>query len=330
MRSLTTLVTAAAVLCSAWGCERERAAAPAPPTRDLAASEADQGQAHTEAPSAQQNPRDTPGAGALIVAQSDRLPDAPARIVSLAPSVTEILFAIGAGDRVVGVTRFCDYPAEVAELPKVGGFIDPDLEAILARDAELVIGVAAGDAAVTQKLQRAGLPHVFLKMETFDATYRGIEAIGEVVGEADAAREVVAEMRREVHDIVAVSPEETPSVLFVMGHKPLIVAGPDTFGHEMITLSGARNAAGELEAPYPRLDIERVLEMNPDVIIDATMVSGQRPGDFWKAYDALTAVKRDRVVLFEDASLLRPGPRLVDALRAFKAAVHAAPDPAAP
>ncbi len=327
------------VLCLLWGataCDKKQ---PASDPTERATTATETSAAPTSADTAS-----TPESGAkaedsaepqtgVVAAKSDDLPDNPARIVSLAPNITEILFAIGRGDRVVGVTKFCDYPAAVDDIPDVGGFIDPDTEAIFARKPDLVIGMVAGDERITDALTGADIPYAFLRMENFDQTYRGIEAIGALVGAEDAAAKRVQQMRRDVHEIVARAQGTTqrdgqrpPTALFVLGHDPLVVAGEETFGHELITLAGATNAAAGLDNAYPRLDIEKVLTLDPDVIIDSAMIPDQDTGDFWAAYtESLTAAKTDSIHTFSDPSLLRPGPRLVEALEIFVEAIASEP-----
>ena len=261
------------------------------------------------------------------MARSKEAPERPSRVVSLAPAITEIIHAVGAGEALVGVTRYCDYPPEVTELPKVGGFVDPDLEAILALRPDLVVGMAAGDPDIQGKLERAEIPYLFVRMDTFDQTYRGIRALGEALGHAEQAADLVGRMRRQVHKVSASAQErargDAPEVLFVLGHKPLVVAGPETFGDELITLAGGANAAAGLEGSYPKLDLERVLAMDPDVIVDAAMVPGEGSNlDFWEKRAGLEAVESGRVHAWSEAALLRPGPRLVEALRSFVRALH--------
>ncbi|MEC9399217.1 MAG: helical backbone metal receptor [Myxococcota bacterium] len=285
--------------------------------------------------SAKQNARESsPAKDAILVARSKSLPENPRRIVSMAPNITEILYALDYGDQVVGVTRFCDWPEQVKQKTRIGGFIDPDMEVILSLEPDLVIGMVAGDAKIVDKLEKANIPYAFLKMDHFDATYGGIAHVGALLGadgegkkKADA---LVAKMRQDVHKSATASQarlteqkKSAPSALFVLGHKPLIVAGKRTFGDELITLSGAKNAAANLDGSYPQVDLEKLLQINPDVIIDATMTpsSANTNDDFWKSFGSLEAVKNKRVATFEDPSLLRPGPRLPEALERFSRSI---------
>ncbi|MEM1347293.1 MAG: helical backbone metal receptor [Myxococcota bacterium] len=295
-------------LALAMGCERSEAPKPAPPL--------------TPEPARQATEERREPLGGRVLVQSERVPEEPARIVSLAPSLTETLFALGAGARVVGVTRFCDYPAEAKTLPKIGGFNDHDVEAILALNPDLVMGMASGQKSkLPETLASFDIPHVFFQMRTIEETLEGVEQVGSILGEAKGAEELVASMRADFRGATRDVPESSrPTALFVMGRKPLVVAGPGTFGHEFIERAGGRNAAGALQSAYPMLDAEQVIALNPEVIVDATMLPGRDTGhdaSFWGAFEGVAAVKSGRVRTFSDASLLRPGPRLGEALKRF-------------
>lgn len=313
----------ATTLASAMACERSET--PAVTTDTTATVEAPAPGPEVE-DSGALAPAEEP-ADDRIVARSEELPRSPKRIVSLAPNLTETLFALGAGDRVVGVTRFCDFPEEVHELPKVGGFNDHDIEAILALKPDLVMGMASGPKSkLPETLASYDIPYVFLQMRTIDETFTGLTQVGAMTGMEKQAGELVAAMKAELEQATRDVPDaERPATLFVLGHKPLVVAGPGTFGDEFITRSGGRNAAGSLEGTYPMLDAEQVIALDPGVIIDATMLPGTdsgRSASFWAAFEGVEAVKSGRVRAFADASLLRPGPRLGQAMKRFAKAIE--------
>ena len=257
---------------------------------------------------------------------SDELPEKPERIVSLAPNITEIVFELDAGERVVGVTRFCDYPPDTEDVPKIGGVIDPDLEAIAARKPDLVIGVTSGaDTEIQQQLDAAGLAYAFVEMDDIEETYAGIRVVGDWIGASSRADELADSMRARIDELTVESPADRPSVLFVYGRKPLTVAGPGTFGHELIRRAGGRNPMAGAENKYPKIDLEKVLEIDPDRIIEATMAPTS-DADYWAQYDELAAVKHEHVYRLEDNALLRPGPRLVEALESVRAAIQGPSD----
>lgn len=262
------------------------------------------------------------------VVVTDDVPSRPERIVSLAPNVTEILFAIGAGDRVVGVTRFCDYPAETAEIPKVGGIVDVDLEAILARKPDLVVGTTSGaDPKIADKLDDAQVPYGFVRMDNLAQTYGGISEIGKLVGASDEADKLAAQMKSDI-DAVAqrARDDEHPRVLMIFGRNPLIAAGPGTFGHELVELAGGQNVLGDADTSYPKLDIEKVISLDPERIIDATMAGEGLDTEFWNQYPSIDAVEHERVYLIDDPVVLRPAPRLVEGLETIREAVVGPPN----
>lgn len=300
-RALWPLITLWCALALA-GCERPRAATEAtPPARP----------ASTSPP--------------VIQATSAALPEHPKRLVSLAPNLTEILFALGAGEQVVGVTRFCDWPAEALKKPRVGGLIDPDLEALIAQRPELVLGMVGGaDQKLPARLDRAGLPYAFVRLRTIDETLQGIEAVGRLIGREAAARALVTTMRAELdaQEIIARARPGRPRVLVVLGHKPLVAAGPSSFVGELVVRAGGVHVIEAGGPAYPRLDLERVIALRPTHILDLTMTPGQDPRAFWEAHRAqLPALKAGGLRVLHDGALLRPGPRLPRALALVVAAL---------
>lgn len=288
--------------------------------------------AHEEAGDEQKNSAasgKTDGAPRLQEVASEALPKHPDRVVSLAPNLTEIIYLVQADQRLVGVTRFDDYPPEVKEKAKVGGLIDVDFEALLNLRPDLVVGTNQGaDQDFVAKLDRAEIPYLFIQMNTLDEIYAGIERVSEALAQPERGAEISAKMRADVEQVSAsgAAQAERPSVLLVFGHEPLVAAGPGAFGHELLELAGAENVLKDADNPYPVLDIEKVLSLNPDYIIDTTLAGGDeglKPADreFWAPYDALDAVKNERVVYFEDSELLRPAPRLVQGLEQLQAVI---------
>jgi iron complex transport system substrate-binding protein len=243
------------------------------------------------------------------------------RVVSLSPSTTEALFALGAGAAAVGRSRYCDFPEEAKKLPEVGGWVDPNMEAILALSPDLVVGARGpSGAAFSQKLEARGIATYFPPTESFaeiDAMLRGL---GTRLGrEADAERVVDGIHARVAQVEQRVAGRARPRVLCVFGTSPVVVAGPDTFVAEMLRRAGADNVVRE-GSGYPTLGMERVVALDPDVIVDAAWGEGRvlnAPG--WRD---VRAVREKRVRVLVDESVLRPGPRVGEGLDALARAVH--------
>jgi len=247
------------------------------------------------------------------------------RIVSLAPSVTEILFAIGAGGNLVGVSSFCDYPPQVSEIPRVGTFTKPSIEAILAARSDLVIaarGPATMDAVGT--IGRMGVPVLVVEDGTLADVWKAIEEIGRHTGRIDAATRVEEEMRRRLRAVrsrLAGAPRRR--VLVVAGQTPLIVAGSDNFVDDLIRVAGGVNVAADTGQPWPRLSLETVLSRAPEVIIDSAL-SHEEGADLglWNRFPTLPAVRDGRVHAYQSFAALRGGPRLADAAEEFARLIH--------
>jgi iron complex transport system substrate-binding protein len=250
----------------------------------------------------------------------------PRRIVSLAPSVTEILFAVGAGPQVVGDTKFCNYPAEAQALPKIGGFTAKTIsvEAIVDLTPDLVIAGTASQKPVVEALEKLNLTVLVLTPDSFESVYAGIEQIGAVTGHVEEAETVVAQMRRRVDavtaKVAAVPADQRPAVFWEVFDEPLTTAGPNTFIGQMIQLAGATNIFEDAQENYPQVSAELVVERDPEVILGPTTQSAkltpelvaQRPG-----WANLTALRKQRFYLLDGDMTTRAGPRLADALEAL-------------
>ncbi|MBX3204580.1 MAG: ABC transporter substrate-binding protein [Labilithrix sp.] len=248
------------------------------------------------------------------------------RVVSLSPSTTEALFAVGAGAAMVGRSRYCDFPPEVAKLPQVGGYVDPSFEAILALQPDLVVG-ARGPAgsAIAEKLEARGIATYFPETESFAAIDAMILGAAERTGRAEAAKAAVERIHRRIAAVErAVSSSPRTRVLVVFGLEPLSVAGPSSFSNEMIERAGGTNVISEGGA-YPTIGVERVLALDPDVIVNAAMMEERASERLRKdapGWSRVRAVQQDRVATIADESVLRPGPRVADGLTLLARALH--------
>lgn len=254
-------------------------------------------------------------------------PATPARIVSLTPALTEILFAVGAGDRVVGVTDFCDYPPEAKSRAKIGGYVNPSVEAVLALKPDLVVvspGPGNRDAALA--MQRAGLRVEVVQAESLDDSLKAIETVARHAGNADRGRALVASIRERL-DAVRRKVAGLPAVptLFCVQTEPIYAAGRDTLPSQLLEIAGGKNVV--TEPRYPRLGLEAVVAAKPEVILQARMdvpASGKASPEeaFWARWPQIPAVAAHRVVLLDNGVALRPGPRVADAAEQLATFLH--------
>ena len=254
------------------------------------------------------------------------------RVVSLSPSTTETLFVIGAGDKVVGRSRYCDWPPEALKLPTIGGYVDPSFEAILALRPGLVTGARGpAGAALSERLEARGIMTYLPRTESFPEIDAMLLGIGERTGKSAEAKAKVEALHARIDAVEkAVASRPRVRVLLVFGLEPLSVAGPASFADEMIRRAGGTNAVTE-GGGYPTLGIERVMTLDPDVIVNAAMAEAhgnERLGPDTPGWARVRAVREKRVVAVSDESVLRPGPRVGDGLATLARALH--PDVALP
>ena len=252
----------------------------------------------------------------------------PARIVSLTPSMTEVLFAIGAGDRIVGATKYCNYPPQAMDLPRVGGGTLESLnqEKIVAMQPDLVLCKWDNHVPLVKILDRLGIPALALGAETLDELYEQTQLLGQITGNAEQAEMLVKSMRQRVTAVVQRVPAgEGPTVFYQVWDNPLMTAGPNSFIGELLDLAGGRNLFDETPLRYPKVSPEVVVAGDPDVILapstHATAVTVesilQRPG-----WSQVSAIRDKRVHLIDGDKVSRCGPRLVDALEEIASALH--------
>jgi iron complex transport system substrate-binding protein len=247
------------------------------------------------------------------------------RIVSLAPSVTETLFAIGIGQEVVGVSQYCDYPPQARRLPKIGSFLTPNVEAIIALRPTVVIGLGtSSDLREIRALQAMGIATLMVKDNSVAAIERSIQNIGETVGETEAARSLVSTVRGRIQaiedDLASVRPRR---VLMVVGHQPLVAVGPGTYLDELLTLAHGRNIAAYSTQSWPRLSLEYIIAMQPVVILDGQMgTDPNAPVQFWARYPSIPAVREHQIFGYPDDPTLHPGPRMPQTLELLARIIH--------
>jgi len=272
----------------------------------------------------------TPALAAVRVDQSGRqvnVPAAPQRLVTMAASLTEIVFALGLGPRLVGVEQFSDYPPAARELPKVGSYKLPDVERIVALEPDLCLAVKDGNPPhVLERLRGLGIPVYVVDPRNLPEVIATVEEIGHLLGAADQARELVAGLNRRYQRIrdLAARVGRRPRVFFQIGIAPIVSAGSRTFLDELITTAGGLNlAAGKV--PYPRFSQEQILALQPEVIIITSM---DRGGAFeqvkagWERWETLPAARDHRIFLVDSDQVDRPAPRLFDGLELLFRLIH--------
>jgi len=250
----------------------------------------------------------------------------PKRIVSMAPSVTETLFAVGAANRVVGVTTADDYPPEVEAVERVGDYRGPNVEKVLSLNTDLMIlsfdGATEGYAEDMAEKTRTKV--VVLNPKTVDAAISSVGLVAKLVGEREKGRVVEERLRDELGRIgEKVAGEPKPTVFYEVWGDPLQTAGPGSFIDDAIRLAEGTNVAADTGDAYPEYSKETLLQRDPDYYlagrssgVTVEEISG-RPG-----YPALGAVKDGRVTVVNDDLVVRPGPRIVDGVREIAEAIH--------
>jgi iron complex transport system substrate-binding protein len=257
------------------------------------------------------------------------------RIVSLAPSVTETLFTLGVGDRVVGVTRYCDSPPEAAGRPVVGGYLDLNYEAIVGLEPDLVIGIR-DSAEALDRLRGLGLATLEVDQHDVAGILDSFAAIGEACAVRDRAAELVDEIRSRIDQVRRTTAGlKRPRALVVVDRTAgsgsvttVWAAGPSTFYHELLELAGGVNAIEGGVAVYPEVSAEGLLSIDPDVILEVTAELETRGLDTktlrsdWDSLPTLRAMRSGRLYVLDQEYMVIPGPRVAQIVERFAHALH--------
>ena len=256
-----------------------------------------------------------------------RIPDDPRRIVALAPSITEIIFALEQQDRLKGTTQFSNYPAEAAGLPKVGSYVRLDIERIIALNPDLCIAIQDGNPKETiDRLQSLNIPVFAVNPRNLESILQAIQRIGNILNASAKANELVKDMRSRIQrvDTLVSRVYHRPRVFIQIGISPIISAGRNTFINELIVRAGGINVAAGNKA-YPHFSREQVLALAPDVLIITSM---SRSGAFekakadWSRLTHMPAVRQNRIYTVNSDVFDRPSPRLLDALEILTRLLH--------
>jgi iron complex transport system substrate-binding protein len=265
---------------------------------------------------------------ALVLAVLSR-PAAALRIVSLAPSVTETVFALGLGDQLVGVSSYCDYPPAAQRIDRVGTFLTPNIEAIVAKRPDVVIALPSpGNQSGVEALRRLGIRVVLVDPNTIAEIRESFVTIARELGDEAAGHALTARVDAQMDGVranLAGVPER--KVLMVVGQTPLIAVGTGTFQDELIRMAHGINLAAAAGGTWPHLSLEFAVEAAPDVIIDTTMGNEERVGAqaamaFWSAFPTMPAVREHRVFGYKAYAVLRPGPRIGEAFEDIARFIH--------
>lgn len=246
------------------------------------------------------------------------------RIVSLAPSVTETLFALGAGSEVVGVSQYCDYPPQVRALPRVGSFLTPNLEAILALRPTLVVGLElSSNLRQIRALNSMGYPVLLVSDDSLRQIDDSIEKIGARIDRRREADQLVARIDAQIAAIKERLADTTPvRALMLVGHQPIVAVGTGTYLDELMRIARADNIADAAGEQWPHLSMEFIIAMRPQVILDGAMGSDPASSDFWQKYPAIPAVRDHRVFGYPQDPILHSGPRVGQSLEMIARMIH--------
>jgi len=255
-----------------------------------------------------------------------RVPVRIERIVSLAPNLTEIVYALGLEARLVGVTNQCDFPSAARAKLKVGDVANPSLETIIELKPDVVLGTTAGNRRETvEAVERAGLPLYGIQARNVEDILVSIQDVAELLGVPEAGEALVGQLQARLAALGArLEKAQKPRILFVLWLEPLLTVGGETFLDDVLSRAGAESLTAELRQDWPRLSLEFVIERDPDYLVLPRTFGLQArlarlaEGPPWRE---MRAVEQNRVVWLDDA-VLRPGPRIVEAIEALARALH--------
>ena len=271
----------------------------------------------------------TAGSGFPVTVKDDAgrqvtLARPPQRIVSIAPSNTEILFALGLGERVVGVDQFSNYPPEAKQKPQLGSYVKPDLEALVAATPDLVLASEAHTKSVLPELEARKVVTLVVDPKNVDQVFDRILLIGKVTGQDASAEKLVGQLKERAASVTARVKDAPKTRVFFELSPELYTAGPGTFVHDLIERSAGQNVAADAGQPWPQLSLEAIVQRDPEVVLLGDEVAGETPEKVKArpAWAKVSAVRAGRVVVIDPDLANRPGPRVVDGLEQVARALH--------
>lgn len=256
-----------------------------------------------------------------------KIPNSAKRIVSLAPSITEILFALGLSEEIVGVTNFCDYPAAALSKPKIGGFLIPDMERVISLKPDLVIGTKDGNQMeAIQRLTDFGFSVYLVDPKSFDGVVKTIQNIGGIIGRRDESKKIVTNMMTKKEHILALT-RSLPKlkVFFQVGDTPIVTVGRETLADDLIRLAGGRSISENESWSYPLYSLETIMLKAPEVIIISSMDSERNYLNLvkkWQNWKNIPAVRMNAIYVIDSNLVDRPTARITEGLEAMARMIH--------
>jgi len=255
------------------------------------------------------------------------VPAPPKRLIALAPNLTEILFALGLGDRVAGVTNHCNYPPEASLKPRVGSYIHLNVEQIISLSPDLVIGTVDGNERhILDLLEQANIKVFFVNPRDVRQAIATISTVGLVCGVPEKARQLSGSLTLRVNRVVEVTSARKRPLVFLQIHiQPIMTVNRNTVHHDLIRLAGGDNMTADEPVTYPRISLEEVIRRKPEVILVSSM---EREGRFekarqdWLQWTSIPAVQKGKVHLIDSDLIDRPSPRVVDGLEIMAKLLH--------
>lgn len=272
------------------------------------------------------------GANYIITDQAGRqviLPKQPMRVVSLAPSITEIIFALGQGNLLKGATLYSDFPPEAKKISKIGSYVHLNIEKIMFLKPDVCIAIKDGNPkAAINRLESLGIPVFAVNPENIETLIEAIIQISKILNVKAKGEMLAAEMRNRVQRVVSLSSkaDNRPGVFFQIGIAPIVSAGTKTFINELIKLAGGENLTKGM-VTYPRYSREQVLNLAPDIIIVTSMARNvifEQVKKEWESWPHLPAARNHQIFLVNSNLFDRPAPRLIDGLELLFKIIHPA------
>lgn len=281
-------------------------------------------------PSASSSPSSSSDAGFPLTITDDAgrqvtIENPPQRIISLAPSNTEILFALGLGSRVVGVTTYCNYPEEARQCHQIGGFSNPNIERIVDLRPDLVVA-ADRHLKEAQVLEQMGIDVIVIDARRTSEISRSIRFIGQACGVSEAAEKLASDIDQHLEAVKALvaGTSQQPRVFYQVFNEPLTTAGPTTIISDLITVCGGINIAADTSTDYPQISEEAVVDRNPEVIIQSSQHGSQQADAslYGQQWNSVSAIQNNRIYVVDGDICTRGGPRIIEALDIFLACIH--------